>query len=78
MTDEQALALIRTAIDKVSAGAGERIGPETDLVVEEILDSLDIMNFLFHLEKAIGHRIESIDQDFSDFRIATLIDLVKQ
>lgn len=49
---------------------------ETDLVGEEIVDSLDSMNFLFELETALGYPLSKIDESFDDFRVGTLIDLI--
>lgn len=73
MTEEEALGKIREAINEVSPGAGDDVTMQTDLVADEVLDSLDLMNFLFELETANGSKIEAIDEDYSDFRIASLV-----
>lgn len=78
MTDDEALALIRRAIEKVSPGAAARISKDTDLVRDAIVDSLDIMNFIFQLEKMVGFKIDEIAEDFTDFRVSTLIDFIRK
>ena len=57
MTGEDALVMIRAALTKVSPGAGDVITFETDLVEDGVLDSLDLMNFVFQLEQMRGTRI---------------------
>lgn len=76
MTENEALELIRSALNEVQEGAGNDVTPETDLVQEDVLDSLDLMNFLFELETANGKKIEAIDENYSDYRVSKLIELL--
>lgn len=78
MTETEALELIRAAIEVVSPGTGEKVTLETDLTNDEILDSLDRMNFLFELEHMHGSKIEQVTDTFDDFRIATLIGFLSE
>jgi len=78
MTREQALDMIKKALDETGKGLSERVNESTDLINDKILDSLDTMNFLFELETLRGAKIEAIDDTFEDFRVATLIDLLVQ
>ena len=77
MTDEEALGMVRDAINEVSAGAGDKVTMETDLVADEVLDSLDIMNFLFELETANGSKIEAIDETYDDYRVSSIVEHLK-
>lgn len=78
MTDADALAMIREALNTVTPGSGDKVTPETDLQKDEILDSLDLMNFLFELEQLHGSKIEEIDEEFDDYRVSTLIGFLKK
>jgi acyl carrier protein len=78
MTQDEALAMIRDALNTVVDGAGDDITMETDLVADEVVDSLDLMNFLFELEQMRGAKIEQIDESFDDYRIATLVGFLTQ
>lgn len=77
MTEDEALDLVRDALDKTVAGSGARVEPSTDLVGDGILDSLDVMNFLFELEQSLGRRLEGIAEDHTDFRVSTLVALIR-
>jgi acyl carrier protein len=72
MTEAEALEMIKSAINEVSAGAGDEITMETHLADDDVLDSLDLMNFLFELEQLKGSKIEEITETFDDYRVATL------
>ena len=76
MTGEDALVMIRAALTKVSPGAGDVITFETDLVEDGVLDSLDLMNFVFQLEQMRGTRIDAIDETFDDFRVDRLVAIL--
>jgi acyl carrier protein len=76
MTREQALEHIRSALAETVPAQPSSIGEKTDLISEQIIDSLDTMNFLFQLEKRLGKKLPSIDEDYSDFRVGALIDVV--
>lgn len=76
MTRDLAIEHIRAALAEVLA---KNVGPldeKTNLVTDGVVDSLDLMNFLLQLETRIGKRLTAIDENFSDFRVSTLADLV--
>ena len=76
MTENEALEMIRASINEVQDGAGDDVTAETDLVKDEVLDSLDLMNFLFELETANGKKIPAIDEDYSDYRVSKIVELL--
>lgn len=76
MTEEEAIALIKRALETVQPGSSDKVTMETDLVGDEILDSLDSMNFLFEVETELDSPLAKIDESFDDFRIATLVGLI--
>lgn len=76
MTEHEAIVLVKKALDEVSPGSGGAITPDSDLVKDEILDSLDLMNFLFELEELYGSKIEEITETFDDYRVSTLIGFI--
>ena len=55
----------------------ETINYETNLIDDGILDSLDAMSFLFELETIIGKRIKEIDDEFTDFKINSFLEILK-
>lgn len=73
MSGESALEMIKKALEEVSKGSSKNVTMDTDLVKENILDSLDLMNFLFELEQLNGKKIEEITETHEDFRVATLV-----
>lgn len=76
MSRENLLQKVIESVRDVNEEFEGEITEQTDLVGEEILDSLDSMNFLFELEKRLGHKIEGIDEDYDDFRVSAVIDLI--
>ena len=78
MTEDEALALIRDCVAKVVPARGESVDLDTDLVKDEILDSLDVMSFLFELEQELGRKLTAITEEYDDFRVAALIALVRE
>ena len=76
MTNEEALQLIKAALETVCAGASDDIDASTDLSHVERLDSLHIMEMLFELEIQIGQKIEAIGEDYSDFQVSALIAIL--
>lgn len=78
MNKTEVLELIRQALAEVLPEEAENITEETHLVKDGILDSLDSMNFLFELEQRVGKKLEEIDEDFSDFRVSRLVEIVMQ
>ncbi len=75
MTEQHAFNLIVAAVDKIAPGKGATITPHTNLATD-VFDSLDIMNFLFALEKAVGGKLKEIDEEFNDFSVGSLTKIV--
>ena len=76
MSREDALALIQTALTSVCPDFEGQITEATDLVEEDIIDSLDSMNLLFEIEDKLGKKLTSIDEDYNDFGVGALIDII--
>ncbi|MCB9992215.1 MAG: acyl carrier protein [Hyphomicrobiaceae bacterium] len=76
MTENEAFELIKKALDETAAGLSAKVTMDSHLTKDEIVDSLDSMNFLFELEQLLGHKIEAIDETFDDFRVKRLIELI--
>lgn len=76
MTNDEAFGLIKEALEQVSPGSAARVSEDSHLSEDEILDSLDLMNFLFELEHLNGGKIEAIDESYEDFRVSSLIKLL--
>ena len=72
-TRDEAFAKIKTALDMTTPGLSEKVTVETHLVEDDILDSLDLMNFMFELEELHGSKIDEISETFDDYRVETLI-----
>jgi acyl carrier protein len=72
-TRDAAFDKIKEALDLTSPGLSQKVTMETHLVEEDILDSLDLMNFMFELEELHGSKIEEISETFDDYRVATLV-----
>jgi acyl carrier protein len=77
LTDEQALELIRAALEKTKPGLGAKADVNTHLIKDKVIDSLDSMNFLFELEELHGAQLDAIDETFDDFRVSRLIEILK-
>lgn len=77
MERQQARELIMKCIQNTKPDAPDMIADDTDLVADGILDSLDATNFLFTLEEKVGHKLDEIDEEFNDFRIATLVGILE-
>lgn len=76
MTQDDALSMIKEAVNIASSGAGDKITIDTHLSEEDILDSLDLMTFLFELEGLYGKSIPGIDEGFEDYKVKTIADLM--
>lgn len=75
MDRDAALEAIRTAVSRARTEPAE-VGPETDLVGEQILDSLDAMVFLMELETLTGVSFPD-DADLVElgaYRVPDLLD----
>ena len=78
MTQDQALAMIVEALQKAVPSAENNIHLETHLVKDGIIDSLDSMAFLYELEALFGGRIEEITDEFDDFRVIRLVNILQE
>lgn len=76
MTRDQAKEFIRASLAEVLSKNLGDLDDNTHLVTDGVVDSLDLMNFLLHLETRIGTKLKSVDESFTDFRVGTLADLV--
>ena len=65
-------ALIAAEVDISNLSLDE----DTDLIKEGILDSLDAMTFLFHLEKEVNQKIKEIDDEFDNFQISNFVKIL--
>ena len=73
MNASQSVALIKKALISAEVKIEDNfLKEDTNLIEEGILDSLDAMTFLFHLEKEVNQKISEIDDEFDDFKISTL------
>lgn len=79
MTQDQAFSLLIEALkEAVPKAPLHDLNSETHLVKDGIIDSLDSMAFLYELEKLCGRDIEEIGYDFSDFRVARLMEILER
>lgn len=78
MTEDATLLLIRDSLNKVVEGTGDAVTPQTDLVGEEIVDSLDLMNFLFEVEQTLGTKLTAVTEDYDDYRVASLMKVIAE
>ena len=77
MNATESVSLIKKALISAEVDIKDySLNEDTDLIEEGILDSLDAMTFLFHLEKEVNEKISEIDDEFDDFTIATLIQIL--
>ncbi|MDZ4252737.1 MAG: hypothetical protein U1A72_09230 [Sulfuritalea sp.] len=78
MSEEQLLQLVASAVEKVIKGPA-KISIDTDLIEDDILDSLDGMVFLLELEEATGKRFpEDIDLVAEGYyKVRKLLDFLK-
>jgi acyl carrier protein len=76
MSRETLLQIVIESVLAVNEDHDGTITEDTDLVGDKILDSLDSMNFLFELEKRLDRQIEGINEDYDDFRVASILNLI--
>lgn len=76
MGEQEAIEMIVKALEKTAPGLSKGVGRETHLLKDGVIDSLESMNFLFELEQMNGHRLTAIDENFDDFRVARLIEIL--
>lgn len=78
MTRDEALGAITKALTATVGDVSVTVTEDTDLVGEGVLDSLDSMTFLFELENDLGHKLSAIDENYDDFRVGAIVDIVVQ
>ena len=77
MNAKESFNLIKKALFAAEVNIDDNsLDEDTDLIEEGILDSLDAMTFLFHLEKEVNQKISEIDDEFDDFKISTLVQIL--
>lgn len=76
MSRTEALSLIKSALSTVCPDFKGEITEDTDLVNENIIDSLDSMTLLFEIEDKLGKKLTSIGEDYDDFSVGALIDVI--
>ena len=76
MTSDEVLEIIKSALVATLPDLDQEITLATDLREEDILDSLDLMNFLFELENALGGQVEKIDETYDDYKVQSLVDII--
>lgn len=76
MTEEEALAKINEAILSAVDDA-EPVSIEQDLKEDDVLDSLDMISFLFELEESTGLKFPEGDlDDHGLYKISNLINYI--
>jgi len=76
MSNERAFEILKDCLAKVVNSDISAIGPDTDLIEDGIIDSLDSMSLLFEIEQKIGEKLPEITDDYEDFRVGSLVDIV--
>lgn len=76
MTRTEAYRLIEESLVEVAPAAAAKLTESCHLVKDGLVDSLDGMNFLFELEQRLGLKLKAIDEDFDDFRVSRLVDII--
>jgi acyl carrier protein len=76
MTKEEALQRINEALEAADSGLSAKIDFNSDLADDGNLDSLQLMNFLFELEEALGVKIEEIYEEYEDYRVSSLVNIL--
>jgi acyl carrier protein len=76
MTREEAFEVVKSAVAAVVPDFDGEITQETHLTDEDVIDSLDSMNLLFELEEKLGKKLVKIDEDFEDYKVSTLVDII--
>ena len=72
MTAEDAFQMICSAVRAIRPELADQVSRDGDLAGEGMLDSLDVMAFLFELEQLNGRRIET-EMGFDEHDLARLI-----
>jgi len=77
LTEAEAYEVIRAALSKVAPSKASKLTEETDLIAAGILDSLDVMTFLFEIEQRLDKKLAAIDETYNDFRVQKLIEIIR-
>lgn len=77
MTEAEAIEHIVAAVTKVAPTKAKLVTPGSDLIGEGVLDSLDVMSFLFELEKRLGKKLTVIDESFTEFTVPKLAAIIR-
>jgi acyl carrier protein len=78
MKQEQALSMILGALETAVPGSSSKVTMESHLVADGIIDSLDLMAFLYELERDCGDSLEVINDDFNDYRVVRLVEILQK
>ncbi|MBM7069031.1 hypothetical protein [Actibacterium sp. 188UL27-1] len=75
MTEAETTAFknVKTALDIASPGASDKVTMDSHLVDDGVLDSLDLMTFMFELEDVHGSKLEQVTETFDDYRVKTIV-----
>jgi len=74
---DKKIKIINDCIKLVKPDFDGLISLDSDLIKDKILDSLEAINFLFELENNFSEIIVEIDDDYNDFSVKSLINLIK-
>jgi acyl carrier protein len=78
MTHQEAFAMIVQALEKAVPGSSDKVTIETHLVSDGIIDSLDLMAFLYELEHDCGDSLDEINDEFKDYRVVRLVEMLQR
>jgi acyl carrier protein len=78
MKQEQALSMILRALEAAVPGSSSAVTLDSHLVADRIIDSLDLMAFLYELERDCGDSLEEINDDFHDYRVVRLVEILQK
>ena len=76
MNQEEIFSIIKSALIKTKGIGVINISLDTHLIDDGIIDSLDSMVFVHHLETMLGKSIEEIDEEFSNFQVANIVEIL--
>lgn len=75
MDRKEAFDLVLSSLKKATNIESTEFTESTDLVADRIIDSLDSMTLIFEIEQTLEKKL-AIDEEFEEFKIALLIDLI--
>lgn len=78
MTSQEALAMIQRALETAVPGSSGKVTVSSHLVADGVIDSLDLMAFLYELEKDCGNNLDEITDDFHDYRVTRLVEMLQK